>query len=213
MTVVALLAGCLDSPPAAVDSKADAAADRDGAPACAGLDLLVESFEEADPMAEFLALWDPGEAQVMVGGGAVTLTADNGESLINSVVAYEPTGKVRYEALELTAGAIANLTLYDETVGTTRIAISDATLDLYAPPDEFKEIERDASFGYYSLGFAGDQIELAASADGEAWTVLQTWLQPYLGPVRVAIAVEDPDGVSDLVVQGVNTPATGLDCP
>lgn len=216
LLIAALAAGgCLASPPPGKLVETDGAPG-DGAsepPSCAGLDLLVESFDEPAAANVFGSLWDPGTADVEVAGGVLTLTASNGESLINSRAAFDPAGAVRYQAISLAAGGTAHFTLYDDAFGSSRITITDDQVDLYSPPDNYVARPRDTANRYYRIGLTGDQIEFAASQDGDTWNLLQAWQQGYVNPVRVAVAVANSSGTAELVIQGVNTPETGLDCP
>ena len=222
--VVALLgsAACLSSPPGGIDTPsddadpADAASGPDGADAaviCDGLELLVESFEETDPEARFLELWDPGTAEYVVGGGGLTLTANDGEAQINSLDFYDRIGTLRFEAVTTAGdGGFVALSL-NGAPNAARILINDTTIDLYAPDNQHVEIARDLSLGHFSLGFDGGEVVLAGSADGVEWTSLQRWPDRFdEGPVRVAIAVHRIGGTLSLLVDGINV-ATGPDCP
>jgi len=223
--VVVLLAsaGCLSSPPGGVDTPsddgdpADATSGRDGpggdaAATCAGLELLVESFEEADPESRFLELWDPGLAQYGIEGGALTLTAENGEAQINSIDFYDRIGSLRFEGVtESGTGGFIALSLYGAP-SAARILIADATIDLYAPPSHHLSIERDLSLTYFRIGFAGGEVELAASMDGTAWMDLARWPDEFdEAPVRVALAAHHAAGSLTLILGGINA-VTGPGC-
>jgi len=74
--LLALASGCLESPPGSRPGDGGGIGEGDGAPpACAGLDLLVESFDEDDAEDRFLNTWEPGTATWDVVGGDLTLTS------------------------------------------------------------------------------------------------------------------------------------------
>ena len=221
--VVVLLgtAACLSSPPGGIDPSddgdPDAASGGDGASAdaavrCDGLELLVESFAEKDAQARFLELWDPGGAQFAIDGGALSLTADNGEAQINSIDSYDRIGVVRFEAVTISGtGGFVALSL-SGAPSAARILINDSTIDLYAPVEEHVGIARDLSLDFFSIGFEDGEVVLAGSTDGLVWTSLQRWPDRLEGQVRVAIAAHRIGGTLSLLLGGINA-ATGPGCP
>ncbi len=228
--LVALLlasAGCLSSPPEGVATGSDGGGDPgdassgqdgaggDAAATCSGLELLVESFEEPDPDARFRELWDPGSAQYVISGGVLSLTAENGESQINSIDFYDRIGALRFESVSNSdgsdSGGFVALSL-SGAPSAARILIGSSAIDLYAPPSHHLSIERDPSLTYFRIGFAGGDVELAASMDGVAWTTLASWPDGFdPGPVRVAIAAHQNVGNLALILGGINA-VTGPGC-
>ena len=192
-------AACLSSPPGAIDPDGG-----DAAVPCAGLELLVESFEEDDPEARFLQLWDPGSGQYGFEDGSLTLTAQDGEAQINTIDSFERVGAIRFEAMTTTGtGGFVALNLSGAPTAA-RISINDTTLDLYLPNNQHMEIERDSSLVHFSLGFVGREVVLAGSADGLDWTTLWSLPDAFVGPIRVAIAVHRIGGDLSLRLGGIN---------
>jgi len=224
--VIVLLgsAACLSSPPEGIEAPsddgdpADAASGRDAAGedaavVCAGLELLVESFDEKDPEARFLELWDPGPAQYLIGGSALTLTANDGEAQINSIELYDRVGTLRFETVTMSGtGGFVALSL-SGAPSAARILIAESTIDLYAPVDRHVGIERDPSLDHFSIGFDGGEVVFAGSTDGLAWTEMQRWPDELdEGPIRIAIAAHRIGGTLSLLLGGINA-TTGPDCP
>jgi hypothetical protein len=205
-------AGCLDTPPAAVvtgdAASSDARTSGDGGTElCAGLDRLVESFDEADAVPVFEALWDPGTAVYQVDGGALTMTGGAEESQINSLDYYERAGTFQLEEVTTSgANGSVSFSVYGEG-GTARITISDDVIDLYSGTSS-TSADRDPAYAYFQIGFSSGAVVFAASADTDGWTVLATWPDDMTGAVRAAIAVRNATASTTLTLGGINTAST-----
>ncbi len=207
-----LAGGCLASPPASVERGPDAAGPPPDAAAspCAGLDRFIESFEEENPLAFFTSLWDPGTALFQVTGGSLLLTADNGESLINSIAALGPTGALRVGPIALDVGGVASISLYNDQ-GTARITIDQARLELYQV-DSYIAVDRQPEDQLYAIEFADGDLLFSASTDGGEWRTLHRWAREISDLVRLSLSVRDPDGLTTFQVAGINTPESGAPC-
>jgi hypothetical protein len=201
--------GCLDTPPGVVVTT-DAAGASDGAmsadaASCAGLDLVVESFDEADPVGTFQAVWDPGAALYNIAGGVLTMIASEGESQINSIDYYERTGALRFEEVTASGGGTVAFSVYG-VAGTARMSIGEAVIDLYSG-DDHTPVPRDPELDYFRLAFSAGEVQFDGSTDGEEWIELGSWPDDMTGTVRAAIAVINAAGTTTLTLGGINTTA------
>lgn len=193
-------AGCLASPPAAVEQ------DGGGDP-CSGLGLVIDSFDGG-----LSELWDPSDATYSVTDGVITMTADAGESALNSFDAYERTGALAVGPVRVLGSGFAYINLYTDDSPTARISIDDTSIDLVAPPEYHTVVDRIPEQALFRIGFANGEIIFSAATDGQDWAELERFPDEFTGQVRVTLGVGDPGGGTAFDVEGVNTPETGSDC-
>ncbi len=207
MTKILLIAaiacgGCLDSPPSSAPGDEP---DAGRPPECGELDLFTESFEEIDPDARFLELWDPGEAPYVIEQGSLVITGIPAESDVYSRYEYERSGALRVERMSLDRTGVAALSVWNDTDGAAGILLDDAQTVAYAPGGRQMKFDRDANDVSFAVGFDGGQLVFRASRGEGTWRILTTWPDPFSDLVRLGLATSTPNDTVEWSIEGINT--------